>query len=160
MEKSGAISDAFFDSRPWLDSELHDEFFSVDGDFTPLHENDEDEDAATEGSPASTTAEAGKRKKLGEHFRESLPGGGRATENEGISRVKPNAPNKTDFPSPRRTTTSRRILKGRRSKPGRLSQSIRVCLERFVLCRPSQGDMKNVRSSITASKGRIRFLDN
>lgn len=31
----GSKEDAFFDSQPWLDSDCDDDFFSVNGDFTP-----------------------------------------------------------------------------------------------------------------------------
>lgn len=35
----GSKEEAFFDSRPWLDSDCEDDFYSVNGDFTPSRGN-------------------------------------------------------------------------------------------------------------------------
>ncbi|OWM74004.1 uncharacterized protein At3g27210-like isoform X1 [Punica granatum] len=39
FQNSGSKEDIFFDSRQWLDSDSEDDFFSVNGDFTPSHGN-------------------------------------------------------------------------------------------------------------------------
>ncbi|XP_031403789.1 uncharacterized protein At3g27210-like isoform X2 [Punica granatum] len=39
MMMCGSKEDIFFDSRQWLDSDSEDDFFSVNGDFTPSHGN-------------------------------------------------------------------------------------------------------------------------
>ncbi|OMO85325.1 hypothetical protein CCACVL1_10269 [Corchorus capsularis] len=82
----GSKDETFFDSRAWLDSDCEDDFFSVNGDFTPsrgntpVHHNFSMgtprvvKAAAGEGSPgsASETSPTGKKKKLVELFRESI----------------------------------------------------------------------------------------
>ncbi|KAG8084232.1 hypothetical protein GUJ93_ZPchr0010g9470 [Zizania palustris] len=36
---AGSKDETFFDSRAWLDSECEDDFYSVNGDFTPSRGN-------------------------------------------------------------------------------------------------------------------------
>ncbi|KAK8607313.1 hypothetical protein V6N13_053054 [Hibiscus sabdariffa] len=77
--------ETFFDSRAYLDSDCDDDFFSVNGDFTPsrgntpVHHNGFSVEApriykATEdGSPGSASETSpGKKKKLVELFRDSI----------------------------------------------------------------------------------------
>lgn len=142
----------FLDSKPWLDSELEDEFFIVRESSSLLHSRKNaivyqpwnrkrlpsDQSCwilyirfilccslslywcrfrsfawqrwshHPNGSPAPAT-EAGKRKKLGEHFRESIIWEGRASDDEDNSQVKPRThvlvyPNKSLFGSPKKPT--------------------------------------------------------
>ncbi|KAK7300190.1 hypothetical protein RJT34_11027 [Clitoria ternatea] len=37
-EETGSKDETFFDSRAWLDSDCEDDFFRVNGDFTPSPE--------------------------------------------------------------------------------------------------------------------------
>ncbi|KAK7380996.1 hypothetical protein VNO78_33518 [Psophocarpus tetragonolobus] len=73
----GSKEEAYFDSKPWLDSDCEDDFYSVSGDFTPsrgttpLHH--------TFGTPSRhkipssvTETSPEKKKKLLELFRESV----------------------------------------------------------------------------------------
>lgn len=122
----------------------------IGADFTPLR--DQDEAAIPNGSPVPST-EANQRKKLHEHFRESILWEGRVSDDEDNSRVKPRThvlvyPNKSHFGSTKRPTSAHWILKEKGSKSGRPSHLIRRCLERFALCRPSRGKGKEVCSSI------------
>ncbi|XP_027358605.1 uncharacterized protein At3g27210-like [Abrus precatorius] len=72
----GSKEEAFFDSKPWLDSDCEDDFFSVNGDFTPSRGTTP---VHTFGTPSqnrtsSSTPEPSpeKKKKLLELFRESV----------------------------------------------------------------------------------------
>uniref|UniRef100_A0A5B6Z0Q3 Uncharacterized protein n=1 Tax=Davidia involucrata TaxID=16924 RepID=A0A5B6Z0Q3_DAVIN len=84
----GSKEETFFDSQPWLESDCEDDFFSVNGDFTPsrgstpvhqsfsmgtLRVNNallEDKTPGSKPEPSPTE----KKKKLSELFRESLRG--------------------------------------------------------------------------------------
>ncbi|KAA8530113.1 hypothetical protein F0562_004822 [Nyssa sinensis] len=82
----GSKEETFFDSRPWLESDCEDDFFSVNGDFTPSRGNTpvhqsfsmgtlqvsngllEDKTPGSKPEPSPTA----KKKKLAELFQESL----------------------------------------------------------------------------------------
>ncbi|TKY46402.1 hypothetical protein E2542_SST28441 [Spatholobus suberectus] len=73
----GSKEEAFFDSKPWLDSDCEDDFYSVNGDFTPSRGTTPVHHAF--GTPSrnripSSMAEPSpeKKKKLSELFRESV----------------------------------------------------------------------------------------
>ncbi|MBA0649968.1 hypothetical protein Goklo_017462 [Gossypium klotzschianum] len=82
----GSKEETFFDSRAYLDSDCEDDFFSVNGDFTPSRGNTPVHHSfsvgttprvskvTVEGSPMSVleTSPMGKKKKLLELFRESV----------------------------------------------------------------------------------------
>ncbi|XVF16219.1 hypothetical protein REPUB_Repub10bG0012900 [Reevesia pubescens] len=80
----GSKDETFFDSRAYLDSDCEDDFFSVNGDFTPSRGNTPVHHsfsigtslvnkATVEGSPGSVSeTPPGKKKKLVELFRESV----------------------------------------------------------------------------------------
>ncbi|XWS40601.1 hypothetical protein CRYUN_Cryun17cG0009800 [Craigia yunnanensis] len=81
----GSKDETFFDSRAYLDSDCEDDFFSVNGDFTPSRGNTpvhhsfsmvtpRVNKATVEGSPGSVseTSPTGKKKKLIELFRERI----------------------------------------------------------------------------------------
>ncbi|XWS44022.1 hypothetical protein CRYUN_Cryun15aG0009600 [Craigia yunnanensis] len=81
----GSKDETFFDSRAWLDSDCEDDFFSVNGDFTPSRGNtpvhhsfsvgtSRVNKVTEEGSPGSVSESSptGKKKKLIELFRESI----------------------------------------------------------------------------------------
>ncbi|XP_022774270.1 uncharacterized protein At3g27210-like isoform X1 [Durio zibethinus] len=82
---NGSKDETFFDSRPYLDSDCEDDFFSVNGDFTPSRGNTpvhhsfpvvtpRVNKATVEGSSGSVSeiSPTGKRKKLVELFRERI----------------------------------------------------------------------------------------
>ncbi|XAR51989.1 hypothetical protein NMG60_11006811 [Bertholletia excelsa] len=74
--------ETFFDSQPWVESDCEDDFFSVNGDFTPSRGNTPVHHSFSGGfqrvnlMPASKTdpPSAQKKKKLADLFRESLGG--------------------------------------------------------------------------------------
>ncbi|XWS30494.1 hypothetical protein CRYUN_Cryun24cG0122400 [Craigia yunnanensis] len=81
----GSKDETFFDSRAYLDSDCEDDFFSVNGDFTPSRGNTpvhhsffvvtpRVNNSTVEKSPGSVseTSPTGKKKKLVELFRESI----------------------------------------------------------------------------------------
>ncbi|EOY02761.1 hypothetical protein QUC31_018008 [Theobroma cacao] len=85
LKDLGSKDETFFDSRAWLDSDCEDDFFSVNGDFTPSRGNTpvhhsfamgtpQVKKGTEEGSPGSVseTSPTGKKKKLVELFRESI----------------------------------------------------------------------------------------
>ncbi|XP_022750478.1 uncharacterized protein At3g27210-like [Durio zibethinus] len=82
---NGSKDETFFDSRAWLDSDCEDDFFSVNGDFTPSGGNTpvhhsfsartpQVNKATEEGSPGlvSESSPTGKKKKLVELFRDNI----------------------------------------------------------------------------------------
>ncbi|KAF8408410.1 hypothetical protein HHK36_007562 [Tetracentron sinense] len=82
----GSKEETFFDSHPWLESDCEDDFFSVNGDFTPSHGNTPIHKSSFIGTPQlnksffmDRTSESipepsptDKKKKLAELFRESF----------------------------------------------------------------------------------------
>ncbi|KAI4348298.1 hypothetical protein L6164_009034 [Bauhinia variegata] len=76
----GSKEEAFFDSKPWLESDTEDDFYSVNGDFTPSRGNTPVHHRYSSGTPninktPSSVHESSpteKKKKLLELFRESL----------------------------------------------------------------------------------------
>ncbi|GMI68341.1 hypothetical protein HRI_000503400 [Hibiscus trionum] len=82
---NGSRDETFFDSRAYLDSDCDDDFFSVNGDFTPsrgntpVHHNSFSAGAPRiykapeDGSPGSASETSpGKKKKLVELFRDNI----------------------------------------------------------------------------------------
>ncbi|KAL5581338.1 hypothetical protein UlMin_013780 [Ulmus minor] len=84
----GSKDEAFFDSKPWLDSDCEDDFYSVNGDFTPSRGNTpvhhqgsstssaqvnklQFEERLPSGSSTGSSP-TDKKKKLVELFRESI----------------------------------------------------------------------------------------
>ncbi|KAF7819442.1 uncharacterized protein G2W53_024897 [Senna tora] len=75
----GSKEETFFDSKPWLDSDCEDDFYSVNGEFTPSRGNtpvhhsfktpSENRSPGPMPGPSPTTE---KKKKLLELFRESV----------------------------------------------------------------------------------------
>ncbi|XP_024181948.1 uncharacterized protein At3g27210 isoform X1 [Rosa chinensis] len=82
---AGSKDEAFFDSKPWLDSDCEDDFYSVNGDFTPsrgntpVHQNFSrvNKTPFENRSPVSIPAPSPmqKKKKLADLFRESFRDG-------------------------------------------------------------------------------------
>ncbi|KAK3413016.1 hypothetical protein EUGRSUZ_I01656 [Eucalyptus grandis] len=89
----GSKEDVFFDSKPWLESDCEDDFFSVNGDFTPSrgstpsHGNTPIHPSLFKGSqlvknaprdkapvPVPEHSPTSKKKKLADLFRDSLGG--------------------------------------------------------------------------------------
>ncbi|KAL0351125.1 UNVERIFIED_CONTAM: hypothetical protein Sradi_4261700 [Sesamum radiatum] len=83
---AGSKDEAFFDSQPWLESDCEDDFFSVNGDFTPSRGNTPVHHKFSLGNLRVNKAPVGegtvgsipqpsppdKKKKLSELFKESL----------------------------------------------------------------------------------------
>ncbi|KAL3526170.1 hypothetical protein ACH5RR_014542 [Cinchona calisaya] len=83
----GSKEESFFDSHPWLDSDCEDDFFSVNGDFTPSRGNTPVHHSFSVGTPTSRLLFAGrtadstpepsppvKKKKLSELFEDTAGG--------------------------------------------------------------------------------------
>ncbi|KAI8029722.1 Uncharacterized protein LOK49_LG01G04189 [Camellia lanceoleosa] len=88
----GSKGEAFFDSQPWLESDCEDDFFSVNGDFTPsrgntpVHQSSsagtpqgnsaffDDKTTSSKPSPSPLLSPTDRKKKLAELFRDSLKG--------------------------------------------------------------------------------------
>ncbi|MED6132265.1 hypothetical protein PIB30_017532 [Stylosanthes scabra] len=76
----GSKEEAFFDSKAWLDSDCEDDFYSVNGDFTPsrgttpVHHTFRTP-SANRGSGSTAESSPEKKKKLLELFQESMKGG-------------------------------------------------------------------------------------
>ncbi|CAA0824636.1 Unknown protein [Striga hermonthica] len=83
---AGSKDEAFFDSQPWLESDCEDDFFSVNGDFTPSRGNTPVHHSFSSGNPRSInnarsteqqqstvgpTSPPDKKKRLSELFNES-----------------------------------------------------------------------------------------
>ncbi|CAI8594005.1 unnamed protein product [Vicia faba] len=79
----GSKEETFFDSKPWIDSDCEDDFYSVNGDFTPSRGNTPIHHAfATPGvnkslienrtSPSPSESSPEKKKKLLELFKDSV----------------------------------------------------------------------------------------
>ncbi|BAU01543.1 hypothetical protein LR48_Vigan10g214100 [Vigna angularis] len=75
----GSKEEAFFDSKPWLDSDCEDDFYSVNGDFTPSrgttpvhHTFGTPSRSRIPGSISVAETSPEKKKKLLELFRESV----------------------------------------------------------------------------------------
>uniref|UniRef100_A0A1D1Y1B7 Uncharacterized protein At3g27210 n=1 Tax=Anthurium amnicola TaxID=1678845 RepID=A0A1D1Y1B7_9ARAE len=80
----GSKDETFFDSRVWLESDCEDDFFSVNGDFTPSRGSTPNYQTGTTMIPQQskalifdgfpdTRSEPSPRKKLAEFFQETLP---------------------------------------------------------------------------------------
>ncbi|XVF57825.1 hypothetical protein PTKIN_Ptkin07bG0013700 [Pterospermum kingtungense] len=111
FKDSGSKDETFFDSRVWLDSDCEDDFFSVNGDFTPSRGSTPVHHGFSAGTPrvnkateegslgsASESSPTGKKKKLVELFRESSKEDQDVNElnvssnqdiNDGMTEVKP-----------------------------------------------------------------------
>ncbi|THG22835.1 hypothetical protein TEA_023148 [Camellia sinensis var. sinensis] len=88
----GSKGETFFDSQPWLESDCEDDFFSVNGDFTPsrgntpVHQSSsagtpqgnsaffDDKTTSSKPSPSPSPSPTDGKKKLAELFRDSLKG--------------------------------------------------------------------------------------
>ncbi|XP_050382646.1 uncharacterized protein At3g27210 isoform X2 [Argentina anserina] len=150
----GSKEDAFFDTKPWLDSDCEDDFYSVNGDFTPSRGNTPvhhkfshvNKTPIPVSIPAPSPIE--KKKKLADLFRESFSDGDEADEamdasgdqtmTNGKMGVKPTqdlpqkSRNGTPFSGSERTSNED-LSEGRPIKP------TQCCLPTFVsFCSPSQ----------------------
>ncbi|WVZ15520.1 hypothetical protein V8G54_013086 [Vigna mungo] len=79
IARKGSKEEAFFDSKPWLDSDCEDDFYSVNGDFTPSrgttpvhHTFGTPSRSRIPGSISVAEPSPEKKKKLLELFRESV----------------------------------------------------------------------------------------
>ncbi|KAL7190235.1 hypothetical protein ACSBR2_022507 [Camellia fascicularis] len=80
---AGSKEEAFFDSQPWLESDCDDDFFSVNGDFTPSRGSTPVHHSSSAGTARANRAlfddktpgsqpEPSPRKTLADFFRDSL----------------------------------------------------------------------------------------
>ncbi|KAE8672455.1 ribulose-phosphate 3-epimerase [Hibiscus syriacus] len=137
----GSKEETFFDSRAYLDSDCEDDFFSVNGDFTPSRGNTpvhhsfsvgtpRVNKATVDGSPLSVseTSPAGKKKKLLELFRESVRENGDANElNTPSNQGTPYASSATSLCSSERTANGDNPMF--KEQP---FKSMQCCLPSFV----------------------------
>lgn len=85
FEDYGSKDETFFDSQPWLESDCEDDFFSVNGEFTPSRGSTPVHHSFIMGTPkinkasledrlpgATPEPSPGKKKRLSELFEESL----------------------------------------------------------------------------------------
>ncbi|XP_031382967.1 uncharacterized protein At3g27210 isoform X1 [Punica granatum] len=119
-DHAGSKDEAFFDSRAWLDSDCEDDFFSVNGDFTPSRGNTPVHNSftgtprvikipsiTTDKPPSSVPGPTPvtKKKKLAELFRDSI---GRSEEIPGAANVDNSdaSPEKKTSDTPKLPTTT------------------------------------------------------
>ncbi|KAJ4841335.1 hypothetical protein Tsubulata_050932 [Turnera subulata] len=90
FDNYGSKEEAFFDSQPWLDSDCEDDFYSVNGDFTPSRGNTPVHHSFSAGNPQVRNSVEGRppkpmpepsptgKKRLSDLFKDSIregPGG-------------------------------------------------------------------------------------
>ncbi|XP_008231142.1 PREDICTED: uncharacterized protein At3g27210 isoform X1 [Prunus mume] len=147
---AGSREEAFFDTKPWLDSDCEDDFYSVNGDFTPSRGNTPVHHSLSVGSsrmnktpfedriPGPSPTE--KKKKLLELFQESFK-----NDEDADNAVKPTTPslppksvNGTPVPATNSVSSSEWTANGdvatEKEKPIR---SVQCCLPSLVSCRSS-----------------------
>ncbi|GMJ04340.1 hypothetical protein HRI_004103200 [Hibiscus trionum] len=162
----GSKEETFFDSRAYLESDCEDDFFSVNGDFTPSRGNTpvhhsfsmgtpQVNKATVDGSPLSVseTSPMGKKKKLLELFRESVRETGDVNElntssNQDVSNGTPYVSGVNSLCS------SERIANGDspmfKEKP---LKSMQRCLPSFVSCSSFNERKKKMSPAIAAVNG-------
>nr|ACU14275.1 unknown [Glycine max] len=143
----GSKEEAFFDSKAWLDSDCEDDFYSVNGDFTPSrgttpihHTFGTPSRSRIPGSMAETSPE--KKKKLLELFRESVKddqvdGHGRKEVKPTIQDVLPKSAHCTPYLSEANSACSseRTMSEDRASIREKLVKSLQWCIPSLSSCR-------------------------
>ncbi|KAJ8750319.1 hypothetical protein K2173_014234 [Erythroxylum novogranatense] len=183
FEEFGSKDETFFDSRPWLDSDCEDDFYSVNGDFTPSRGNTPVHHRFSVGTPkVNKTLEetspvfvpepspTGKKKRLCELFQESpieepingAPSSGIqniANEKTGVKAtildVLPKSANTTPFISGSNSVcSSERTPNGHALLEKDKSQkSVECCLPSLISCR-SFSERKKKMSPAVAVNGK------
>ncbi|CAJ2637176.1 unnamed protein product [Trifolium pratense] len=95
----GSKEEAFFDSKPWIDSDCEDDFYSVNGDFTPSRGNTPVHhkfatpgvNKTSQNKPSCSSSESSpdKGKKLLELFKESVKDNNQDDDGKEKKQVKP-----------------------------------------------------------------------
>ncbi|XP_039008477.1 uncharacterized protein At3g27210-like [Hibiscus syriacus] len=149
----GSKEETFFDSQTYLESDCEDDFFSVNGDFTPSHGNTPVHHSFSVGTPrvnkgtvdgsplsVSETSPTGNRKKLRELFQESVTENRdnaselNTSSNQYISNGTPYVSGANSLCSSERTTNGdNTILKENPIK------SMHCCIPSFVSCSSFNG---------------------
>ncbi|KAK9113469.1 hypothetical protein Syun_020266 [Stephania yunnanensis] len=169
IQNFGSKEEAFFDSQPWLESDCDDDFFSVNGDFTPSRGNTpnyqssfvrtpsrgkafvvESKESKPEPSPNT------KKKKLSELFQESFAGD-EVSDDQNIGVAKPKA---IDLDISRKSTngtpnvsgvnsvcSSERVPNAPKAENERLSRAVQCCLPSFGQSRSSIDGKKTLSPS-------------
>ncbi|RDX89885.1 hypothetical protein CR513_28320 [Mucuna pruriens] len=149
LTDQGSKEEAFFDSKAWLDSDCEDDFYSVNGDFTPsrgttpVHH--------TFGTPSRnripgsmTEPSPEKKKKLLELFRESVKddqdddhGHKEAKSKSTIQDVKPKSAHCTPYHSGANSACSseRTMSEDRESIREKSAKSLQWCIPSLTSCR-------------------------
>ncbi|PON95343.1 hypothetical protein TorRG33x02_088650 [Trema orientale] len=177
----GSKEEAFFDSQPWLESDCEDDFYSVNGDFTPSRGNTPVHQGFTPigpsrvnkppfedkipGSTVPTPSPTEKKKRLIELFRESM-----RDDNEEVGNVKANGTSEvkqTGLDLPPRSGRGTPFLSGANSvcssertpngdvikDEEKPMRSVQCCLPSLVSCR-SFSDRKKKMSPALAVNDR------
>ncbi|ESW23530.1 hypothetical protein PHAVU_004G055100 [Phaseolus vulgaris] len=145
----GSKEEAFFDSKPWLDSDCEDDFYSVNGDFTPSrgttpvhHTFGTPSRSRIPGSISIAEPSPDKKKKLLELFRESVrddqvDGPGYKEVKPTIQHVMPKSAHSTPFISGANSTCSseRTLSDDRASIRQKPVKSLQWCIPSLSSCR-------------------------
>ncbi|MBA0557528.1 hypothetical protein Golob_014593, partial [Gossypium lobatum] len=160
--------ETFFDSRAYLDSDCEDDFFSVNGDFTPSRGNTPVHHSfsvgttprvskvTVEGSPMSVleTSPMGKKKKLLELFRESVREDRNLTSNS--ANVTPyHVSGATSLCSSERTANGDHDNPMFKEKP---LKSLQCCLPSFVTCSSFNERKKKMSPAIARLEIKLEVL--
>ncbi|KAK7364888.1 hypothetical protein VNO80_13633 [Phaseolus coccineus] len=145
----GSKEEAFFDSKPWLDSDCEDDFYSVNGDFTPSrgttpvhHTFGTPSRSRIPGSISIAEPSPEKKKKLLELFRESVrddqvDGHGHKEVKPTIQHVMSKSAHSTPFFSGANSTCSseRTMSDDRASIREKPVKSLQWCIPSLSSCR-------------------------
>ncbi|XP_027924964.1 uncharacterized protein At3g27210-like [Vigna unguiculata] len=146
----GSKEEAYFDSKPWLDSDCEDDFYSVNGDFTPSrgttpvhHTFGTPSRSRIHGSISVVEPSPEKKKKLLELFRESVKdeqvddGHGHKAMKPTTQHVMAKSANCTPFISGANSTcSSERIMSEDRASIREKSvKSLQWCIPSLSSCR-------------------------
>ncbi|CAJ1947611.1 unnamed protein product [Sphenostylis stenocarpa] len=145
----GSKEEAFFDSKTWLDSDCEDDFYSVNGDFTPSrgttpvhHTFGIPSRSRIPGSISMAEPSPEKKKKLLELFRESVKddqgdGHGHKEVKPTIQDVMPKSAHSTPYISGANSTCSseRTMSEDRASIREKSVKSLHWCIPSLSSCR-------------------------
>ncbi|KAJ7970675.1 F-box domain containing protein [Quillaja saponaria] len=148
----GSKEEAFFDSQAWLDSDCDDDFYSVNGEFTPSRGNTPVHHSFALGTPQGkvvyenstpgSIAERSpteKKKNLLELFRDSV------RDDQDVDDQNTSG---TDS-----VCSSERIVSGDSSSIREKSiKSVQCCLPSFVSCRSFSGRRRNINPAIAVNE--------
>ncbi|KAE8706285.1 triacylglycerol lipase 2-like [Hibiscus syriacus] len=161
----GSKEETFFDSGAYLESDCEDDFFSVNGDFTPSRGNTPVHHSFSVGTPrvnkgtvdrspllVSETSPTGKKRKLLELFQESVRENGddnnelNTSSNQDISNETPHVSGANSLCSSERTPNGDKTTF--KEKP---FKSMQCCIPSFVSCSSFNGRKKKMSPAISVN---------